>query len=397
MGDGFVCSYADILYRESIVRRLLESPGEIVLAVDTDWRARYSGRSQHPEDDAEKVLVEGDRVRRVARDVDPAAAYGEYIGLAKLGPAGAAALREHYHREAPALRAGLPDRAAAADGRARGRRAEGRHRRRLLRGRHDRGLSAGAGDVAVRATSLRGRRGRVDAAAGVRARPLRPAAGPRAERGRARAAARRRGRLRDRDAGAGRARPDLGRRVAAALVHRRDRRARPRVRAELGRGALLAHGRGAAGAEDARLRRGRGALPARPHRPADQGLPALAVPARAAHVGPGALGGGLPDPRGVHARAGAVPAARARAAARLRRRRGAVRRPAHLPVRRPAGAGRARRPGARGRDGGRHAERDRRGGRRGHDRDPPLPAEPRARRAGGARAATSRSCRSCGG
>ena len=103
MSEGFVCSYADILYRESVVRRLLESPGEIVLAVDTDWRARYSGRSQHPEHDAEKVLVDGDRVRRLARDVDSAAAHGEYIGLAKFGPAGAAALREHYHRDAGSL------------------------------------------------------------------------------------------------------------------------------------------------------------------------------------------------------------------------------------------------------------------------------------------------------
>ena len=103
MADGFVCSYADILYRPSIVRRLLAAPGEIVLAVDTDWRARYLGRSLHPEDDAEKVLVEGDRVMRLARDVDPAAAHGEYIGLARFGPAGAAALREHYRRDAAGL------------------------------------------------------------------------------------------------------------------------------------------------------------------------------------------------------------------------------------------------------------------------------------------------------
>jgi choline kinase len=103
MDDGFVCSYADILYRPSIVRRVLDAPGDVVLAVDTDWRARYTGRSQHPEHDAEKVLVEGDRVLRVARDVDSAAAYGEYIGLARFSPAGAAALREHYHRDAQGL------------------------------------------------------------------------------------------------------------------------------------------------------------------------------------------------------------------------------------------------------------------------------------------------------
>jgi choline kinase len=98
MADGFVCSYADILYRPSVVRRLLDAPGEVVLAIDTDWRARYTGRSQHPEDDAEKVLVDGDRVLRIERSIPSAEAYGEYIGLAKFSPRGAELLREHNHR-----------------------------------------------------------------------------------------------------------------------------------------------------------------------------------------------------------------------------------------------------------------------------------------------------------
>jgi choline kinase len=104
MADGFVCSYADILYRPSVVARLLASPADITLVVDTDWRSRYTGRSQHPEDDAEKVLVDGDKVTHVSRAIPSAEAYGEYIGLARFTPAGAALLREHYHREAPALR-----------------------------------------------------------------------------------------------------------------------------------------------------------------------------------------------------------------------------------------------------------------------------------------------------
>ena len=54
MADGFVCSYADILYRPAVVRRALEHEGDIALCVDTDWRTRYVDRSQHPEDDAEK-------------------------------------------------------------------------------------------------------------------------------------------------------------------------------------------------------------------------------------------------------------------------------------------------------------------------------------------------------
>ena len=98
MADGFVCTYADILYRPFAVERVMASQHDITLVVDTDFRARYVHRSQHPETDAEKVRCKGERVVEVSRRIPGEAASGEYIGVAKLTPAGAASLREHYHR-----------------------------------------------------------------------------------------------------------------------------------------------------------------------------------------------------------------------------------------------------------------------------------------------------------
>ncbi len=98
MGDGFVCTYADILFRDTVVREAVQHPGNIVLCVDTRWRDRYADRTDHPEDDAEKVSVQGDRVRRIARDIPTAEADGEYIGVASFSPKGAELLRRHYHR-----------------------------------------------------------------------------------------------------------------------------------------------------------------------------------------------------------------------------------------------------------------------------------------------------------
>ena len=98
MGEGFVCSYADILYRPGVVRRALEHPGDRVLGVDTEWRSRYADRSQHPEHDAEKVQAQGDRVVQIDRGLAAEAAAGEYIGVAKFTATAAAQLREHYHR-----------------------------------------------------------------------------------------------------------------------------------------------------------------------------------------------------------------------------------------------------------------------------------------------------------
>lgn len=98
MDEGFLCAYTDILYRPEIVARLAAHPGDIVLAVDTHWRDRYASRTQHPEGDAEKVIAHGEGVIRVCRTIPSEEAHGEYIGVAKFSPAGAAALRAHFTR-----------------------------------------------------------------------------------------------------------------------------------------------------------------------------------------------------------------------------------------------------------------------------------------------------------
>jgi choline kinase len=112
MADGFVCCYSDILFTTDVVRRLLASPADCVLSVDTEWLERYRHRTQHPPDDGEKVTVAGGRVTRVHRSILPAEAHGEYTGIAKFTAAGAARLREHFAR-AQAAFAGRPWREAA--------------------------------------------------------------------------------------------------------------------------------------------------------------------------------------------------------------------------------------------------------------------------------------------
>jgi choline kinase len=111
MEEGFICAYSDILFCDSIVRRSLDHPADIVLCVDTHWRDRYAERTMHPEDDAEKVLAEGDRVIRIHREITARETQGEYIGVARFSAKGARVIREHYHRVRKAF-AGRPWRGA---------------------------------------------------------------------------------------------------------------------------------------------------------------------------------------------------------------------------------------------------------------------------------------------
>jgi choline kinase len=98
MNGPFLCCYSDVLFTPAVVARALAHDGDLGLVVDVDWEKRYEGRTEHPPDDAEKVLIRDGAVTRVSRDIDTAAAHGEFIGLAWFSAAGAARLRDHYHR-----------------------------------------------------------------------------------------------------------------------------------------------------------------------------------------------------------------------------------------------------------------------------------------------------------
>jgi Predicted sugar nucleotidyltransferases len=97
MGDGFVCSYSDTLFTEKVVARTISHSGDAVLNVDTRWLDRYRNRTQHPPDDAEKVMAANGRITRVHRGIPTPDAYGEFTGMAKFTRAGANALQEHFH------------------------------------------------------------------------------------------------------------------------------------------------------------------------------------------------------------------------------------------------------------------------------------------------------------
>lgn len=101
MDGDFIVSYSDIVYGGETVSRLLETPGDIVLVVDVDWRTRYAGRDQHPVAEAELVRVENGRVVQIGKGVvAPGEAHGEFIGLAKFSRGGAGAMKAAYHEAA---------------------------------------------------------------------------------------------------------------------------------------------------------------------------------------------------------------------------------------------------------------------------------------------------------
>lgn len=98
--------YADVLVEPRALRALAATPDDVALSYDRGWLARWRRRFADPLDDAERFRVDADgRVLAIggrARSVDEIE--GQYMGLVKLTPAGAARTLDAWRALAPALR-----------------------------------------------------------------------------------------------------------------------------------------------------------------------------------------------------------------------------------------------------------------------------------------------------
>ena len=99
MQSGFLFSYSDIVFSREHARRVAAATTPVALIVDGLWRDAYDGRTLHPVSEAELARVAGSggaaTVTRVGKRLVAAdEAAGEFTGLARFAPAGAAALRE---------------------------------------------------------------------------------------------------------------------------------------------------------------------------------------------------------------------------------------------------------------------------------------------------------------
>ncbi len=98
MDDEFIFTYSDILYSKEVVQKLLDSAHDFSLVVDTAWRERYEGRTKHPTDEAELVLVKEGKITHLSKFYNPNVAYGEFIGLGKFSKKGAEIFTRNYNR-----------------------------------------------------------------------------------------------------------------------------------------------------------------------------------------------------------------------------------------------------------------------------------------------------------
>lgn len=102
-GEDIVISYSDILYEDSVLKALLCSKSDIAAIIDSDWRDYYEGRTDHPIEEAENVIMDGSsRMVKIGKHIftneTPKEKQGEFIGLWKFTSVGAKIFLKHFDR-----------------------------------------------------------------------------------------------------------------------------------------------------------------------------------------------------------------------------------------------------------------------------------------------------------
>ncbi len=98
MNTSFIASYSDIVYEKDVVEKLLQCKDDICVVVDTDWKKAYVDRYQHPKEEAEKVVIRNGKVVKIAKEIPPVEASGEFIGMMKFSKKGAEELKKSFSK-----------------------------------------------------------------------------------------------------------------------------------------------------------------------------------------------------------------------------------------------------------------------------------------------------------
>jgi len=99
MNDEIITTYADQIFEEKILKSMTEFTGDIGIAVDLDWEKNYVNRDQHPKSEAENVLINGNEILEIRKNIFECKKnekIGEFLGLMKLSRKGSKIFLDKY-------------------------------------------------------------------------------------------------------------------------------------------------------------------------------------------------------------------------------------------------------------------------------------------------------------
>ena len=90
--------YADIIFELKILKQILDSKGDISIAIDMTWEKMYEGRTEHPKSEAENVqLNKAKKIIKIKKNIkNENNDVGEFLGIVKFSPYGSGIFVKQY-------------------------------------------------------------------------------------------------------------------------------------------------------------------------------------------------------------------------------------------------------------------------------------------------------------
>ncbi len=96
--DEILILYSDILFEFKIIKKILDSKGDISIGIDMNWEKMYEGRTHHPKTEAENVLLnKSKKIINIKKNIKNDNNVGEFIGIIKLSKIGSEIFVEKYN------------------------------------------------------------------------------------------------------------------------------------------------------------------------------------------------------------------------------------------------------------------------------------------------------------
>ncbi|MBE05481.1 MAG: hypothetical protein CMD67_10215 [Gammaproteobacteria bacterium] len=100
INNSTIISYGDIIYEESVIKKLIENTDDISLIVDKNWKDYWSMRFENPISDLESLLIDSENnissIGQKIKDINEI--QGQYIGLMKFQNNGSESLKSFYDK-----------------------------------------------------------------------------------------------------------------------------------------------------------------------------------------------------------------------------------------------------------------------------------------------------------
>ena len=92
--------YSDIIFEKTIIQKILDSKEDISIAIDMNWRKHYENRTEHPESEAENVLLDSQqKILEIKKNIkNQKNEIGEFLGIMKFSDKGVKKFVERYEQ-----------------------------------------------------------------------------------------------------------------------------------------------------------------------------------------------------------------------------------------------------------------------------------------------------------